>query len=92
MRTTCSPATRDAFIASGCSREVVGSEAPGSMPGGPSARVAGGSVHNLPKRTALSGTYSRIQNRNGAALSGGGVTGVANATWTGLDLGVRHTF
>lgn len=55
-------------------------------------QIAAGYVYNLSKRSALYGTYSRIQNRNGAALSGGGVTGVANATWTGLDLGVRHTF
>jgi predicted porin len=26
------------------------------------------------------------------ALTGGGVPGVANAAWTGLDLGIRHSF
>ncbi|SDP45749.1 Outer membrane protein (porin) [Rhodoferax sp. OV413] len=55
-------------------------------------QMAAGYVYNLSKRTAVYSTYSRLQNRNGAALTGGGVTGVANATWTGLDLGIRHSF
>ncbi|MDM0120743.1 porin [Variovorax arabinosiphilus] len=56
------------------------------------AQIAVGYVHNLSKRTAVYTTYSRIQNRNGAAVSGGGVPGVVNANWTGLDLGIRHIF
>ena len=55
-------------------------------------QMAVGYVHNLSKRTTVYSTYSRLQNRNGAALTGGGVTGVANASWTGLDLGIRHNF
>ncbi|MDP9900809.1 porin [Variovorax ginsengisoli] len=55
-------------------------------------QIALGYVHNLSKRTAVYTTYSRIQNRKGAAVSGGGVPSVANATWTGLDLGIRHIF
>ena len=55
-------------------------------------QMAVGYVYNLSKRTAVYSTYSRLQNRNGAALTGGGVAGVANATWTGLDLGIRHSF
>lgn len=51
-----------------------------------------GYVHNLSKRTALYTTVSRIRNENGAALTGGGVPGVANAAWRGLDVGIRHTF
>jgi predicted porin len=51
-----------------------------------------GYVHNLSKRTALYATYSQLKNRNGAALTGGGVPGVANAIWKGLDLGLRHSF
>ena len=64
-----------------------------NTPAGRGARqMAAGYVHNLSKRTALYGTYSRLQNRNGAALTGGGVPGVANTTWSGIDLGIRHTF
>lgn len=55
-------------------------------------QIALGYVHNLSKRTALYTTLSRIQNKNGAALSGGGVAGVANASWSGLDFGIRHSF
>lgn len=55
-------------------------------------QYAVGYVHNLSKRTAVYTTYSRIRNRNGAALTGGGVPGVANASWTGIDIGVRHSF
>ena len=55
-------------------------------------QIALGYVHNLSKRTAVYTTYSRLQNRNGAALTGGGVPGVANAAWSGLDIGVRHSF
>jgi hypothetical protein len=45
----------------------------------------------LSKRTAVYTTFSRIENKNGAALSGGGITGVANAScrWC-VDLGIRH--
>jgi predicted porin len=63
-----------------------------SATGATANQFAAGYVYNLSKRSALYGTYSRLQNRNGAALSGGGVAGVANATWTGIDFGVRHTF
>lgn len=56
------------------------------------SQIAIGYVHNLSKRTAIYTTYSMISNKNGAALSGGGVTGVAGANWTGLDFGLRHSF
>ena len=55
-------------------------------------QVAVGYVHNMSKRTALYATYSYIENENGAALSGGGVPGVANEAWQALDLGIRHSF
>ncbi|MDB5947384.1 MAG: porin [Ramlibacter sp.] len=58
-------------------------------------QLAVGYVHNLSKRTALYTTYARVTNKNGAAFSVGGsspIAGVANATATGLDLGVRHSF
>lgn len=55
-------------------------------------QLAVGYVHNFSKRTAVYTTYSKIRNKDGAALTGGGVTGVANQPWTGLDLGIRHAF
>jgi len=51
-----------------------------------------GYVYNLSKRTALYTTYSLISNKNLSAISGGGTVGVAGANWTGLDLGLRHSF
>lgn len=55
-------------------------------------QLAAGYVHYLSKRTVLYSTFSTIRNRNGAALSGGGVPGVADTRWSGFDLGMRHTF
>lgn len=55
-------------------------------------QLAIGYVHELSKRTAVYTTYSRIENKNGAALTGGGVSGVANSAWSGLDIGIRHIF
>ena len=55
-------------------------------------QLAVGYVYNMSKRTALYGTLSYIENENGAALSGGGVPGVANEAWQALDLGIRHSF
>ncbi len=54
--------------------------------------LAIGYVHNLSKRTAVYTTVSRIANSGGASVSGGGVTGVANAAWKGVDIGIRHSF
>jgi predicted porin len=51
-----------------------------------------GYVHNLSRRTALYTTYAHIRNGNRAAVSGGGTVGVAGASWTGLDAGIRHSF
>lgn len=55
-------------------------------------QLAVGYVYNLSKRSAIYTTYSQITNKNRAAVSGGGVPGVAGAKWTGLDIGVRHSF
>jgi predicted porin len=55
-------------------------------------QLAAGYVHNMSKRTALYATFSYIENENGAALSGGGVPGVANEAWRAVDLGIRHSF
>ncbi|MES2184157.1 MAG: porin [Pseudomonadota bacterium] len=55
-------------------------------------QLAVGYVYNLSKRTALYTTLSRIHNGAGAAVGGGGVVGVANATWSAIDVGMRHSF
>jgi predicted porin len=67
-------------------------DVPGTDPS--AAKLALGYVHNLSKRTALYATYARIKNKNGAMLaaSGSGLAGVANASSTGYDFGVRHAF
>lgn len=56
-----------------------------------------GYVHNLSKRTALYATYAHVSNKDGSALSIGAglpnsVAGMANASGTGFDLGIRHSF
>jgi predicted porin len=62
----------------------------------PKARqLALGYVHNLSKRTALYATVARVRNSNGAAYALNNSTfgtGVVNASSTGYDLGIRHTF
>lgn len=60
-----------------------------------SRKLALGYVHNLSKRTALYTTYARVRNSNGASSSAvpGAATGPAvNASSTGWDIGVRHSF
>jgi predicted porin len=60
-----------------------------------SRKLALGYVHNLSKRTALYATVARVRNTNGAAVALNGATfgaGVVNASSTGYDLGIRHTF
>jgi predicted porin len=60
-----------------------------------SRKLALGYVHNLSKRTAIYTTYARVQNSNGATSSAvpGAATGpAANASSTGLDIGLRHSF
>jgi predicted porin len=60
--------------------------------------LAVGYVHNLSKRTALYGTYSKINNKNGATYGfnggnggfGSGLAPIGNGT--GTDLGIRHSF
>lgn len=55
-------------------------------------KFAIGYVHNLSKRTALYGTYARVSNSNGAAVALNAATTAANASSTGFDLGIRHSF
>ena len=60
-----------------------------------SRKLALGYVHNLSKRTALYTTYARVRNSNGAtssAVPGAAGTPAANASSSGWDFGVRHSF
>jgi predicted porin len=52
-----------------------------------------GYVHNLSKRTAVYATYARLKNKGGFAVPiGSAVTGVADSSSSGFDLGLRHSF
>ncbi|MES2999574.1 MAG: porin [Pseudomonadota bacterium] len=64
-----------------------------STVGEPTAiKLAVGYVHNLSKRTAVYTTFARVKNSGGSALAlNGAVTG-ANASSSGFDLGLRHSF
>lgn len=55
-------------------------------------KLSVGYVHNLSKRTALYGTYARVSNSGGATVALNGSTTAANASSSGFDLGLRHTF
>ncbi len=61
--------------------------------GTPKARkLALGYVHNLSKRTALYATFARVKNDGGSTQAlNGAVTG-ANASSSGYDFGIRHSF
>jgi predicted porin len=56
--------------------------------------IAVGYVHNLSKRTALYGTYSRLDNKNTQNFSLGATTpALGNGQKSqGLELGLRHAF
>jgi predicted porin len=51
-----------------------------------------GYVHNLSKRTALYGTYSKISNSGVGTYSLGPVAAAAGGGATGYEVGVRHSF
>ena len=57
-----------------------------------SKKLALGYVHNLSKRTAVYTTWARVRNSGGAAQALGGSTTGVNASSSGFDLGVRHSF
>lgn len=57
-----------------------------------SRKVALGYVHNLSKRTAVYATAARVRNSGGATQALGGATTAANASSTGFDFGLRHSF
>jgi predicted porin len=59
----------------------------------PSTRkLAVGTVYNLSKRTALYATVAKVANSGGAAVALNGALTKANASSSGADIGVRHTF
>lgn len=55
-------------------------------------KIALGYVHNLSKRTALYTTYARVRNSSGAASALNGAVTAANASSSGYDFGIRHSF
>ncbi|MDM0108398.1 porin [Variovorax sp. J22R24] len=64
------------------------------LPSSPTAdKAAVGYVHNLSRRTALYATYARLDNKDGSLLGvSTTIAGTVNATATGYDLGIRHSF
>ena len=55
-------------------------------------KMAIGYVHNLSKRTALYASYARVKNSGGSATALNASTTAANASSSGYDFGVRHSF
>ena len=57
-------------------------------------QIAVGYVHNLSKRSALYGTYSRVSNKGAATfVVPGGASGIAGGrSSTGIEIGMRHAF
>lgn len=51
-----------------------------------------GYVYAMSKRTALYGTFSRINNRGAQTFGLGGATPPAGRDVRGLDFGINHTF
>ena len=60
--------------------------------GGDGKKLALGYVYNLSKRTALYATAARINNSGGAAYALNGATTAKDASATGYDMGIRHSF
>lgn len=55
-------------------------------------KISLGYVHNLSKRTALYGTYARVNNSGGATTAlNSAITG-PNQSSSGVDFGLRHSF
>lgn len=57
-----------------------------------SKKLSLGYVHNLSKRTAVYATYARVRNSGGASTALNGAVTAANASSSGFDLGLRHSF
>lgn len=64
--------------------------------GGEADQLSLGYVHNLSKRTAVYGTVSYMENKDGSniglASKGVNTVGTANRDQTGVQVGVRHSF
>jgi len=73
--------------------KVASSQYETNAAGNPTAKqMAVGYVYDLSKRTAVYGTYARVNNSGGSATALGGTTGSANGSSKGTDIGVRHSF
>jgi predicted porin len=57
-----------------------------------STKVALGGVYAFSKRTAAYATYAHVKNSGGGAHAVGGAVTGANASSSGFDLGLRHSF
>ncbi|MCA0212698.1 MAG: porin [Burkholderiaceae bacterium] len=55
-------------------------------------KIALGYVHNLSKRTALYTTFARVRNDGGATHALNASVTAANASSSGYDFGLRHSF
>lgn len=55
-------------------------------------KLAVGYVYHLSKRTALYATYARLNNSGGAAFALNASVTAPNASSSGYDLGIRHSF
>lgn len=55
-------------------------------------KIGVGYLYNLSKRTALYGTYARLRNSGGAAYALNASATAPNASSSGYDLGIRHSF
>lgn len=57
-----------------------------------SKKLSVGYVHNLSKRTAVYGTYARVNNSGGAITALNGASTGPNRSSSGFDIGLRHSF
>jgi predicted porin len=55
-------------------------------------QTAIGFVNPLSKRTDLYATYARVANSGGSAVALNGASTAANASSTGYEFGVKHSF
>ena len=61
--------------------------------GGKADKYSIGYVYDLSKRTSLYAGVAHVSNKNGASVGLiGGPAGVANASSSGVDLGISHSF
>lgn len=89
------PSGTSGIVAVAYSRLAI--ELPASEP--TTSKLAVNYVHRLSKRTALYATAAYLKNKNGAAFVAGGVgnassriTGAPNASSSGYEIGIQHSF